>query len=404
MGRIIFPTPKNPGDKESIKEEEKLENLSFNVYKFGNRPKPSNKDDVVIICCFSEFGCETLTALYCIDRIKNRYPGRYVILAGWYGRDYFYKHQVDEFWELKEEHQWLREYCRAFHHESKNLKKLESSFNDKGIVITSVQLADYVMGNRCKQCSSFFADAMKLDKCSKCGGELETSLFGHILDHKPNIRRMPIPSEGMMAKAKSYLKPNSVGIFARGRKCYGRNLQPEFYVKLISLLKTMGYNPVWMGEKVSSLKCPVDNITNFSEMEESRNLEFTLAITAQLKFTIQFWTASTRLASMMGTPYILFESPDQIYGNGHEGFRRALCDLGPSKLVVSHFRDIYDDNNRGIVLAKRVINEIMLNNYDDVCDTEEMWRIAVGRKRSFMEKITGIKYVGDIINTIKSGE
>jgi hypothetical protein len=38
-----------------------------------------------------------------------------------------------------------------------------------------------------------------------------------------------------------------------------------------------------------------------------------------LQFTIQFWTASTRLASMMGVPWILFESPDQIAGNGQEG-------------------------------------------------------------------------------------
>jgi alkanesulfonate monooxygenase SsuD/methylene tetrahydromethanopterin reductase-like flavin-dependent oxidoreductase (luciferase family) len=49
--------------------------------------------------------------------------------------------------------------------------------------------------------------------------------------------------------AKQYLKPNSVGIFARGRAMYGRNLSPEFYVNLIKMLEDLGYNPIWLGEK-----------------------------------------------------------------------------------------------------------------------------------------------------------
>jgi hypothetical protein len=42
---------------------------------------------------------------------------------------------------------------------------------------------------------------------------------------------------------------------------------------------------------------------DFSRLPEARDLELTLAIISQLQFTVQFWTASTRLAAMVGTPF-----------------------------------------------------------------------------------------------------
>jgi len=87
-------------------EEELVDKFEFNVFKFNNRPKPTNSRKVMIISCFSEFGCETIGCMYCLPRLMKRYPGFYYIAMGWYGRSYLYKHLVDEFWELKEEHMW----------------------------------------------------------------------------------------------------------------------------------------------------------------------------------------------------------------------------------------------------------------------------------------------------------
>jgi hypothetical protein len=128
----------------------------------------------------------------------------------------------------------------------------------------------------------------------------------------------------------------------------------------------MGYNVIWLGEAQSVWKCPVEDVIDFSRDPMSRNLDITLGIIAKLKFTIQFWTASTRLSSMVGTPYILFESPEQIYGRGQEGFRRKLCDFGSSKLVVAHYKDIYENNQKGLDLSKQAIEEVCLGNFDDI--------------------------------------
>ena len=129
----------------------------------------------------------------------------------------------------------------------------------------------------------------------------------------------------------------------------------------------MGYNPIWLGEKSSVQPCPVNDVVDFSRKEESRDLELTLSIIKKCEFTIQFWTASTRLSGMMGTPYILFESPDQIWGKkGQEGIRRNLCDFGPSKLAVNHFLNIYNNNERGLEIAKRCILELVNGDYSDI--------------------------------------
>jgi hypothetical protein len=171
----------------------------------------------------------------------------------------------------------------------------------------------------------------------------------------------------MQSKARELLKPNSVGIFARGRKIYGRNLSSEFYVKLISTLEEMGYNPIWLGEKQSVQPCPVDHIVDFSRMEESRDLELTLAIMTNLQFTIQFWTASTRLASMMGVPWILFESPDQIAGNGQEGKRIALTtDYNKKKLVLAHYFSVVENHELALDVLKKAIKEMNEDNWEDI--------------------------------------
>ena len=106
--------------------------------------------------------------------------------------------------------------------------------------------------------------------CPKCGSDqVNHGLLNDIPYHKKLAIQIPRPSLNSIAKAKSYLKPDPVGIFARGRLCYGRNLPADFYVSLIKLLEDRGYNPIWLGEKQSVLPCPVPHITDFSRLPEA---------------------------------------------------------------------------------------------------------------------------------------
>jgi predicted Zn-ribbon and HTH transcriptional regulator len=365
--KLIKPKCYNPGDKTVIEAEPKIDNISFNLFKYNLKNKPENKKDILIICCFSEFGCEVTGALYAFNLIKNKYPNKYYIVVGWHGREYIYRHLVDEFWEIKEEHMWLREYARAFHNDSKNLKNVEHQLKEFGEVFTSADMGKIITAVSCNNCSKMFGTVNRVEKCSHCGSSnINQSVFGDVIGHKKHAIRIPCPSDSKMETAKAYLGNNPVGIFARSRKCYGRNLTADFYVKLINTLKSMNYTPIWLGEKQSVLECPVDDIIDFSRMKEARDLELTLSIVKQLKFTIQFWTASSRLSAIMGTPYILFESPDQIWGSGQEGYRLNLTTFGPKKLVISHYLNALDNPDLTIDFVKKSIKELNDGNYNEM--------------------------------------
>ena len=88
---------------------------------------------------------------------------------------------------------------------------------------------------------------------------------------------------------------------------------------------------------------------------------------SNLKFTVQFWTASTRLASMMNVPWILFESPDQIAGIGQEGKRIGLTtDYNKKKLVLSHYCNVLEDHDQAINILDRALGEIKNNNWQEI--------------------------------------
>jgi hypothetical protein len=77
----------------------------------------------------------------------------------------------------------------------------------------------------------------KVFNCKKCkSSEVQNSFFSDVVNARSKVVRIPTPSQEKMELASTFLGPNPVGIFARGRKRYGRNLQPEFYIKLIELL------------------------------------------------------------------------------------------------------------------------------------------------------------------------
>lgn len=351
--------------------EQEIKDIKFNIFKLNSRPRPTDKKQIIVICCFSEFGCETVGSLYCIPRIIKDHPQKYKIIVGWYGREYLYRHLADEFWEIKPEHMWLREYSQAFHHESENLKKIESSLSSYGTVVPSSYLGKIAISAKCFDCGLFYNTVYQdgiyeKDFCIKCESRnILKPIFGDPNYWKTRAVRIPDPSSKKMNQVKKYIGQRPVAIFARGRKCYGRNLQLSFYENLIEILRKKSYDPIWMGEKISTLACPVNDVLDFSRMDESKDLESTFAIIKQCKFTVQFWTASSRLAGLMGVPYLLFESPDQIWGRGQEGIRRNLCDFGPRKLSVNHYLNVYENNSKALEIVKENINQMESGDWGD---------------------------------------
>ena len=376
-------------------KEEPICDIQFNVHKFTDRPKPIDKDRILIISCFSEFGCEVVGAMYCIPRLMKENPGCYVIVMGWYGRSYLYKHLVDEFWEIKEEFQFLRDKALAFHHSSNNLTKLEKGAENFGKVISSDKLGRMAVGNTCRRCDHLWGDINAILRCPKCEStDVVKALFGDIRYWKPKMVPIPKPSVEKIAEADKYLiipeGTRPVGVVARNRSTYGRNLQPEFYVKLVNKLENMGYTPIWLGEKQSTLACPVSHIVDFSRMPESRDLELTLAIISKLEFTIQFWTASTRLASLVGTPFLVFESPDQLFGQGQEAYRMALTTNGKKKLILSHFLNVYNDNDAAIALFEKSVREMEQGDWEDVIGMVDEREVVIRLRQQNLHRLAGI--------------
>ncbi len=346
--------------------EPHLKQVKFDVHKFSKRQKPTDIEQIRIFSCFSEFGSEVVSCMYCIPRLKEESPNSYFIAIGWYGRDFLYKHLVDEFWEINEECQWLRKHALAFHHNSKNLFRLEKAVSKFGKLINANSIGGVAVKNQCKRCKHIWAQIKKVDFCIKCDSHyIDKALFADTRYWKQHFVPIPSPSKEKLLQAESYItNERSVGIIARNRSTYGRNLQPEFYTKLIYLLQKLDYTPVWIGEKETTLRCPVKDVLDFTTKEECRDLELTLAIVSKLSFTIQFWTASTRLAAMANTPFLLFESPDQLFGdNGQEAYRLSLCTFQKPKIVLSNFLNMYNDHNNSIKLVEESIREMEKNDW-----------------------------------------
>lgn len=380
---LAFFKSKTPGSSFLDHEaEQKLGSATFTVHKFNGRVKPRRRDRVKVVACFSEFGCEVLGCLYCIPLLLRRYPGQYVIAMGWHGRAYLYRHLVDEFWELGEKHMWLRDYAHAFHNRSRNLKKIEEAATLHGDVIPSAALGKFAIGNLCRTCGKFWHEWR--ERAAACPGCKSTLLFRSIFSdtaaYKAQARRIPPPRQEYLDWAAGLVGDNAVGVFARNRRTYGRNLPPDFYVKLVALLEGMGYRVVWLGERQSTLACPVGHVYDFSRTRDADDLERTLAVVGRLKFTVQFWTASTRLAGAMGVPFLLFESPEQIYSSrsglmaAQEGRRLELCSFGPKKVVLSHYQNAYEDPAAALALVARAVREMNDGNWDDVLGlVEDEW-------------------------------
>lgn len=365
--------------------------ISFQIRKFTVRPKPDHRN-CVVIPMFCEFGCEVMGVLYCIPHLlQHRYAGKYVIVVGWHGREYLYRHLADEFWELNKESQWLREHARAFHHESENLRKIEEKLAETvGTVVGADKLSSLAVYPVLETCSCGGEIRSVDDRqiCATCFvGYPRPGYFNRIQSAQQEARWLPSPSAEAIQVAQKYISRPAVGLTARHRKTYGRNLPSIFYERLIYLIEDLGYEPIWIGEPTSTLSCPLPRIKDFSKSIDASNLEITLALVAQLKFTIQFWTASTRLAGLVGTPFIIFESPDQIWGNGQEGMRLNLCSNGPRKLVVSHFRNCLENQSATLALVKQAIHGMEKGDYRDIIGLVESRDIVDEIKRQNTPRI-----------------
>jgi len=381
------------GSRIKMIPERKLESLNFHIHKFTNRVKPTDNRKILLVPSFYEFGVETIGICFCLPQIIHANPDCYVIVVGWYGRQFLYSKIADEYWELDEDHQWLREYSDAFRNDSRNISKFEIKLSQFGRVVTGSSMAQLCVQYFCTECKNYFVSHNHIDtKCDKCSStNLVKPLFGDLGVSKKRFVSTPKPSEGKKEQAKLIMRENSVAIFARNRKRYGRNLSIEFYKSLINLLKSMGYNPIWMGEKQSVYPCPDDSIVDFTNRQEARDLEFTLAILSQCKFTIQFYTASTRLASMVKTPWILFESADQLVGHGQEGMRVILTtDYDKKKIVIANFFKLTNDEDQGIKVAKEAIQEITSGNFETkiaMIDNPDMVRMNTEKLDYWWRKV-----------------
>lgn len=374
--------------------EELLRQVSFKIHKFNNRRKLS-KDRTVLICAFSEFGCETVGCLYCLPKLVQGYVGQYVIGVGWYGRAYLYKHLVDEFWELDPQYMFLRDRTYAFHHRSKNLTTIEDKLQAYGKVITSNQLGAYLVGNVCRTCGYYWSESLqRAAHCPTCKSTvIIRSMLTTIKEYQKKVRKIPQPRAEYLEWARKLVGNNAVCVFARNRKTYGRNLSVNFYHSIALRLKSSGYTVVWAGEKINSIP-PPDGVIDFVSSPYAADLERTLAVICACRFTIQFFTASSRLAGIMGVPFILFESPEQLYpynferqNCGQEGKRLDLTTFGNRKVVVCDFKTLAANEDKGIALLEKAIDELEQGDTNDIIGLVPDKELVLEMRRNYSEEL-----------------
>jgi hypothetical protein len=356
------------------RREPEVTQFDYRVHNLSGRTRPPARD-IVIIPMFSEFGCETLSILYCLPYLlRTKFAGKFVVILGWAGREYFYRHLADEFWELGPDHQWLRDYARAFHHTSRNLKRFEkevASKQGKLIDISEItNVAAFPKVSVCPnpKCAGAVEQTIDNQKCKVCNTIWPAVGFFHNLESSRElVRWLPNPRPEAFERVKSFLPPRAVGVNARNRKTYGRNLSIDFYKRLVVNIENLGYSPVWLGEPQSTYPCPFKRLPDFSSSPLSLDLENTLALVSSMEFTVQFYTASSRLAAMVGTPYLLVESPDQLWGVGQEGIRlNLLTKINKRKVIASQFLDARDRQDELLDLVDRGIEEIERGYYGDM--------------------------------------
>ena len=368
--RIFFNRSYSPGDLVLVEKEKKLKNIKFKKIKFRNDFDDKEK---LLVLVFSEFGCESVAIHYLIPEIISKNPDKKIIVVGWQGRSFLYSNLAHEFWEIEPDCMFLKDYAKAFHNDSKNLKWMEKSFKQMGKVITSLELGNMALMVKCRKCKAEFGADRKCYECSNCKSQdIKHSYFSDPISHKDKYVPIPSLSFKYYKKAKKIVKKNSVALFVRGRKAYGRNLNPNHYEQIVDDLINMGYNIIWLGEKYTTFDLKnnyKEKFINLCNDPDFDNIEFVLAVLQNCVFSLQFWTASTRLSAMVNIPFMLIESPDQIFGRGQEGQRLILTvrEEAKKKIIFCNHKKVLDNfwDFRGL-LKYQIFNFIKTGDYSDV--------------------------------------
>ena len=342
-------------------------NISFKIHKYNSENDGFPK---LFFSCFSEFGCEALLPTYLLPRIIKNFPDYKKIVLGWHGREYFYRHLVDEFWEIYPQHMILRENCRAFMHNSKELTAIESILSKTGSVVDGKKFGNLCLSSVCLACQTEFSVGRTDTNCINCGSNnIKKSLFQGVKEYKKYIKFLPRPRSKYANIVENLIPSNTVALFARCREQYGRNFTSENYVKLVNIINDIGYNVVLLGEPVSSLSFKHPNVVNLLDNKLAGDLEFAFAVVEKCIFSVQLYTASTRISGLSDTPYVLVESADQIYGRGQEGVRLSLMtrDSKKKKLILSNYINTLENFDNFLKIFELSIKSFIFDkNSDDV--------------------------------------
>lgn len=350
------------------KKKQSIEpNISFKIHRYNTYDEYRGS---IFFSCLSEFGCESLLPTFLLPRIAKNFPDKKKIVLGWQGREYFYKHIVDEFWEIDPLYMKFRANCKAFMHNTKELKLVENHIGINSPMVEGRKFGNLCLTSVCLNCDQDFVASNNDITCMHCGSQkTRKSLFQGYKEYKKHIKYLPVISSKYANEAYNIIPSNSVALFARNRKTYGRNFDEAHYQKIVDFLNDMGYNVVLLGEPVSSLSFKHSNVLNLLNHKYAGNLEFAFSVVDRCKFSLQFYTASTRISSLLRKKFVLVESPDQIYGRGQEGVRLALMTMNESdkKLILSNYINTLENfDNFLIVLQNSIYEFIENNNYKDV--------------------------------------
>ncbi len=371
-------------------EFEKVHDLIFFNKTIFNPNK--EKKEVVFLSTLVEFGCESLLPHFYLPYFSSKNKNLHKIAVGWPGRSLFYEHYMDEFWSIDPKFAYLRAYTKAFSGMSKNIKAIESALKSFGHVVPSGNLNKYFCEGVCKNCKKAFINVKKVVACEFCGStEVVNSILADTDFHKLRYRGLYVNFGKYKDLLKEVCKDKNVGVFARNRVTYGRNLPVEFYKIFCDKLQRKNYNIFWLGEKISALPCPDTSYFDFTTSEFADDVHACLALVSQCKGTFQAWTASTRFAQAVNTPYVLVESFDQIFGFGQEGKRIKLLtpDMKTKKIIFSnyntavkdvrYFADLCYDQFIDFIENKNYIDVVgameSKDYYDELLKGNDLWKL-----------------------------
>lgn len=335
--------------------------LCFNKHVFKEEVNFSKK---MFFLSFGEFGCETILPTFLLPRMNNNFQEYRKIVIGWKDREYFYRDICDEYWELDSKYMMLKNNSYAFENTSVEIASLNKRLIPLGVVINGTKIGKLCVKAKCKKCFFEFEVDRGDVYCAKCYSDnIEKSLFQGSREYRKYSNVLPQINKKYIDFAQDYIPENTVALFARNRKTYKRNLTTEHYDKIIDMIISLGYNVVLLGESVSSYSLKNEKIINFMNHELAGNLEAAFAIVNKCVFSLQYFTASSRISSLLNKPFVLFESADQVYGRGQEGIRLSLMtkDYNNKKIVLANYVDVAENTDDAVATTKQAIQELLID-------------------------------------------